>query len=160
MLLNSGVHKQCSVEAYFSSVAASAGLKSFKTHASGFQPVLNNQKSSWPLVEGSKQDHFAPSYLFSPLATVIDTAVDQTHLRLEPAGQFLWCLLNNPFFVLLESKLYLLVGDICKAAAATATEIKHLISKGILGLGKKKKKKAKERQASDSPPGYVERRTG
>lgn len=42
MLLNSGVEKLYSGEAYSSSIAASAGLKSFKTHASGFQPVLNN----------------------------------------------------------------------------------------------------------------------
>lgn len=49
------------------------------------------------------------------------------------------CLLNNPFFILLQCKLYLLIADIFLAATATATEIRHLISKGILGLGKKKK---------------------
>lgn len=61
--------------------------------------------------------------------------MDQTHLRLEPAGQLLQCLLNNPFFILLQCKLYFLIAGIFKAAAAT--EIKHLISEGIMGLGKK-----------------------
>lgn len=66
--------------------------------------------------------------------------MDQTHLRLEPAGQLLQCLLNNPFFILLQCKLYFLIAGIFKAAAATATEIKHLISEGIMGLGKKQTK--------------------
>lgn len=53
------------------------------------------------------------------------------------------CLLNNPFFILQQRKLYLLVSGILIAAAETG----HLLSKGILGLGKKQKKAAKERQA-------------
>lgn len=36
--------------------------------------------------------------------------------------------------------MYLLIADTLTAAAATATEIGHLISKGILGLGEKKGK--------------------
>lgn len=47
------------------------------------------------------------------------------------------CLLNNPFFILLQCKMYLLFADIWMAAAAITTEMGHLISKGILGLGKK-----------------------
>lgn len=78
----------------------------------------------------------------------MDTALDQTHLRLQPAGQLLYVCFT--LFILLQCKLCLLFVDILMAAAATAIEIGHLISKGILELGKnnnKKKKSAKERQA-------------
>lgn len=84
MLLNSGVHKQCLAEAHFSFIAVFARLKPFKPHASGFQPVLNNQKSNWPSVKRRKRDRFTLSYLPYPLATVIDTAIDYVHFRPEP----------------------------------------------------------------------------
>lgn len=88
MLLNSGVHKQCLAEARFSFVAVFASLKPFKPHASGFQPVLNNQKSNWPSVKRRKRDRFTLSYLPYPLATVIDTAIDQVHLGLNQFDSF------------------------------------------------------------------------
>lgn len=53
------------------------------------------------------------------------------------------CLLNNPFFILQQCKLYLLIADILTVAAATAAETRHLLSKGILGLGEKKKRGSK-----------------
>lgn len=91
----------------------------------------------------------------------MDTALDQTHLRLQPAGQLLYVCFT--LFILLQCKLCLLFVDILMAAAATAIEIGHLISKGILELGKNNnKKKSQQRKGKhfDSPPGYVEWRTG
>lgn len=70
------------------------------------------------------------------------------------------CLLNNPFFILQQCKLYLLIADILTVAAATAAETRHLLSKGILGLGGKKKGQQRKGKHFDSAPGYVEWRTG